>query len=173
MLMNTFKKYLKKVSDYAKYCIDAACAKKAQAVQQTQLRQKHIFCSSAQYELQNALFSILSQTTISSQLSPLRYNSDLLPNGFSIRLGDSSVYYFLWTKQNSQHAFPSVVLQQFTQKMNAIISSELQRTYMTFQTWDIYSQMDFIQQNPAMYNGFRVIGCKDTGNDILLAVEYL
>ena len=37
----------------------------------------------------------------------------------------------------------------------------------------ISGQMDFIYLHPALYNGFRVLGCKDMGEEIVLAVEYL
>lgn len=140
---------------------------------QTERDAKEQFATHAQFHLREAMFHVFSKTTITTQLCQLRYPSDLLPVGMKIRSGDTTIYYYKWTKQDSSQMIPLNEFTMFKPQMNAAIRSELQRLGVLFSTWDWETQCNFINTYPALYNGFRVLGCKDAGNEIILAVEYL
>ena len=81
----SFKDYSKKFMSCVGNQIDTAYTKMQQTKQQEALqrefRAKQEFANYAQYQLQDALFHILSCTSIAPQLCPLQYASDLLPVG--------------------------------------------------------------------------------------------
>lgn len=172
-----FKDYSKKFMRCVGSQIDSAYTKMQQTKQQEALQREYLakreFANYAQYQLQDALFCILSCTTIAPQLCPLHHATDLLPVGSTIRAGDTTIYYYAWTKNDPSTRIPYGVIQKLTQKMNMAIRSELRRLEYAFHSWDGQDQMDFIYLHPALYNGFRVLGCKDMGAEIVLAVEYL
>ena len=173
----SFKDYSKKLMTCVGNQIDSAYTK----MQQTKLLEalqreflaKREFANYAQGQLQKALFQILSRTTIAPQLCTLRYPTDLLPLEPEIRAGNSTIYYFAWTKNDPSSCIARAILPKLSQKMNIAISSELKKLAREFQYWDWQSQQDFIYLHPALYNGFRVIECTDMGDEIILAVEYL
>lgn len=172
-----FKDYSKKFMDCIGSKIDSAYTQmqqnKQQEALQREFRVKQEFANYAQYQLQDALFCILSNTTIAPQLCQLHHAADLLPVGSTIRAGDTTIYYYAWTKNDPSTRIPYAVVQKLSQKMNMAIRSELRKLEYAFHSWDGQDQMDFIYLHPALYNGFHVLGCKDNGDEIILAVEYL
>ncbi|MBQ8189828.1 MAG: hypothetical protein IJZ44_08630 [Lachnospiraceae bacterium] len=171
------KDYSKKLMDCISSKIDSAYTKMQQKKLQEALQREYLakreFANYAQYQLQDALFHILSCTTIAPQLCPLQHASDLLPVGSTIRAGDTTIYYYAWTKNDPSTRIPYAVVQKLSQKMNMAIRSELRKLEYAFHSWDGQDQIDFIYLHPALYNGFHVLGCEDKGAEIVLAVEYL
>lgn len=160
------------LKEYLQHRYSLSHQKWKQQQTQQQLQQQQLYCSYSQELLRDALASVLLQTTISAQLHPIRYKEDLIPYGFDIRLEDTTVYYFLWTKHNPQDAISVTILERITQKINYAITSVQKQYALIYQVMNDYEKIEFIKQNPAFYNGFRVIGCKDNTTDIILAVAF-
>lgn len=172
-LKESIKKFMACIGDKIDAVYTQMQQTKLENACQMEHQEKQQFSTYAQFYLQEALFYVLSKATITTLLCQLRYPSDLLPVKMKIRSGDTTIYYYKWTKQDSSHMIPLKELTMFTPQMNAAIRSELQRLGLLFATWDWETQCYFINTYPALYNGFRVLGCKDAGNEIILAVEYL
>lgn len=123
-----------------------------------------------QNDLQDGLYQVLRATNISPQLSKLNNSLDLLPCGYKIT-NNMMIYGFLWTKNNTD-VIPPSMLKLFTQKMNIAINSQRYKFFAYLQQLDEVMQAYNIQLYSALYNGFRVCGCKDNGDSIILAVTY-
>lgn len=170
--MDSLKSFIQLLKEYLQHRYSLSHEKWKQQQMQQQFQQQQVYCTYSQSLLHNALASVLIQTTISAQLCPLRYKEDLVPCGFNIRLEDTTVYYFLWTKRNPQDTIPVTILERITNKINHAISNEWKRYNQIYQVMNDYEKTEFVKQNPVFYNGFHVIGCKDNTTDIILAVAF-
>lgn len=125
----------------------------------------------AQQLLQNALAEVFKQTTISSKLTTIRTTTDLIPAGYELLNEYSTIYKFAWIK-SGEDIIATPVLAQFTLRMNQAIRNIMKRySYIYFQLSD-FEKIEFINNNPALYNGFHVIDCKDDCDAIILSVAF-
>ena len=124
----------------------------------------------AQLLLQDGLFYVLSKVNISPHLCRLNNAQELLLSGFRFEC-NTTIYYFIWTKTTSD-MIPISMLKKYVQKMNTAIQSECHLFHTYLQQLDYYTQAEYIQLYPALYNGFRVHACKDDNDSIILAVSF-
>lgn len=120
-----------------------------------------------QTALQDGMYQIFRSTNISPDLSQLNNAQNLLPLDTRV-VKNTTFYYYEWTKTNTN----VILTNTLTQKMNRAITAQRFRFFIQFNQTDDIAKQNLIQMYPAIYNGFRVSGCKDIGNSIILAVHY-
>lgn len=135
----------------------------------TNMQQVYQYRISIQDKLQDGLFQALNGMTINPQLCRLNVPQDLSPCKERL-LEDPVAYYFSWTKTDTT-SICNTILQRCTKKINNAIDSKCRRLSAQYNNLDQYGQMQLIQSNPALYNGFKVMECKDDGDSIILAVQ--
>ena len=138
-----------------------------QKQRQQMLQQQTQAVSFGQIYIQEALGSVLSSTKILSNLTTITHPTDLVPCNYII--DDVPVYTYKWMKTSSER-ISSTVLANACDKINFAINMECRKLSATFQTLPEYQKPFFIQQYPAFYNGFRVVGLKDAGTDVIISV---
>ncbi len=135
------------------------------------MRQKHEFCTCAQLHLQTALGGILKESTISSKLCSIQYPSDLLIRGYQIQPSGTE-YSFEWIKSDINHFFSITACRILVNKINSAIQTAIMRYNAELQFLDDYQRQAFINSNPALNNGFRVLNVTDNVDSIILKVAY-
>lgn len=135
------------------------------------MQQQHNFCICAQLHLQTALGGILKGTTISSKLCSIQYPSDLLICGYQIQPSGTE-YSFEWIKSDINHFFSITACRILTNKINSAIQTAIMRYNAEFQFLDDYQRLAFINSNPALYNGFRVLNVTDNVDSIILKIAF-
>ena len=136
------------------------------------MRQKHEFCTCAQLHLQTALGGVLKESTISSKLCSIQYPSDLLIRGYQIQ-SSGTEYSFEWIKSDINHFFSITACRILVNKINSAIQTAIMRYNAELQFLDDYQRQAFINSNPALNNGFRVLNVTDNVDSIILKVAYI
>ena len=166
--MDFLKKGLKHI---AKKIENNARAREKKAQLQS-LMQQHQYASYGQVLLHDALGNILRECTISSKLCKITYVTDLIPSGYNICPDGSTAYYFRWTKFNPDEVISITTCDRIQKKINCAIDTITKRYGMVYQMLDEWMKPQFIQNYPALYNGFRVIKCTDATDDIIVTVVF-
>lgn len=165
------KEFLRATSKYLKNWYSQQNEKYLALKRQEQVLIYDSYSKHAQLLLQNALTEVFKQTTISSKLAPIRTTTDLIPVGYEIINEYATVYKFAWIK-SCEDVISTTILSQFTLRMNQAIRNIMSRySYMYMQLSD-FQKLEYIENNPAMYNGFHIIDCKDDCDAIILSVAF-
>lgn len=162
-IFNSLKDYL-----YTKYKYDSYKKNLELYRYEQQIRDQYNFV--AQIQLQNALFQVLSNSSLFPLLSKLNYPQDLLPCGYDIS-EDETKYFYMWSKKSFDTISVST-LHRYTDNMNSLISSEYFKFRIYLQQFDYYTQAELIQMNPLLFNGFHICACKDNNDSIILSAKY-
>lgn len=154
---------------YTKYKYDSYKMNLELYAYQQQIRDQYNYI--AQIQLQNALFQVLSKSSLFPLLNKLNYPQDLLPCGYDIS-EDETKYYYLWSKKSLDLISVSS-LHRYTDNMNSLISSECFKFRLYLQQFDYYTQAELIQMNPILFNGFYICACKDNNDSIIFSAKYI
>ena len=139
--------------------------------QNQQMMQQQIQSANfAQIHMQEALGRTLSTTQILPQLSAITCPAELVPAGCRIS-GNGNIYFFRWLKTNPQ-SISTMLLGIGVQKINSAIEIERRKMNQSFQALPDNLKVWFVQQYPALYNGFHVVGLKDVGTDVIIAAVF-
>ena len=122
-----------------------------------------------QIYVQEALGQVLHVTCILPSLTSIENSTDLIPNGYE--LGDVAIYSYRWLKKVPDK-ISTTVLEIARQKINSAIEMETRKLEITFHSLSDCEKTFFIQQYPAFYNGFTVVGIKDAGTDVIISVAF-
>ena len=163
---------LKYLKDWIKENLSIYQQKQEYITQLNIMQQKHKFCTCAQLHLQTALGGILKETTISSKLCSIVYPSDLLIRGYHIQPSGTE-YSFEWIKSDINHFFSITACRILVNKINSAIQTAIMRYNAELQFLDDYQRQAFINSNPALNNGFRVLNVTDNVDSIILKVAYI
>ena len=131
------------------------------------LQQQEQVVSMGQIYVQEALGQVLHATSILPSLTSIENSTDLIPNGYE--LGDVAIYSYRWLKKVPDK-ISTTVLEIARQKINSAIEMETRKLEITFHSLPDCEKVFFIQQYPAFYNGFTVVGIKDAGTDVVISV---
>ena len=159
-ILNKFLKilsiqYKKMVRDYNQKQRQQLLQNQAQAV------------SFGQIYIQEALGMVLASTHILPCLTAVEHPTDLIPDSY--QLGDVPVYSYRWLKK-SPESISTTILSLATDKINSAIELQQRKLACSFQTLPDFQKPFFVQQYPAFYNGFRVVGLKDVGTAVIISV---
>ena len=134
-----------------------------------QLQQQEQFVSMGQILVQEALGQVLHSTSILPNLTTIENCANLVPCGYTI--DEVPVYSYRWLKK-SPDKISTTTLEVARQKINSAIELEIRKMMMVYQNLIETEKAFFIQQYPAFYTGFQVIGIKDAGTDVIISVAY-
>lgn len=138
-----------------------------QKQRQERFQQQAQAVSYGQIYIQEALGRVLASTNILLNLTAITHPSDLIPCNYTI--ADVTIYDYRWLKK-SPEKISSTMLETAREKINLAIEMETRKLSVTFQNLPEYEKLFFVQQYPAFYNGFRVVGLKDAGTDVIISV---
>lgn len=136
---------------------------------QLQLQQQEQVACMGQIYIQDALCQVLQSTNILPNLTKIENSKELIPYGY--QFGETSIYSYKWMKKSSDK-ISSTLLQVAKDKINYAIDIETRRLNIVYQNLSIQEKSFFIQQYPAFYNGFTVVGLKDVGTDVIISVAF-
>ena len=134
-----------------------------------QLQQQEQFVSMGQILVQEALGQVLHSTSILPNLTTIENCANLVPCGYTI--DEVPVYSYRWLKK-SPDKISTTTLEVARQKINSAIELEIRKMMMVYQNLLEEEKVFFVQQYPAFYTGFQVIGIKDAGTDVIISVAY-
>lgn len=140
-----------------------------QQQRQLQFQQKAQIVSMGQINIQESLGQVLHATHILPNLTTIENCTDLVPNGYTI--DDVPVYSYRWLKKTPEK-ISTTTLEIARQKINSAIDLETRKMKMVFQNLLDDEKVFFVQQYPAFYTGFHVVGIKDAGTDVIISVAY-
>lgn len=136
------------------------------------LQKQYAYVSYGQLHMQNALGTILRESTISNKLCKITYVTDLVPSGFQVSDTGTTYYYFTWSKVNPDEVFSITLCERIKNKINSSITNSIKRYAYVYSTLDENMKTQFIMDNPAFYNGFYVVNCTDDTDEIILTLAY-
>ena len=163
--------FLKTIVEYFRSRIAYSSYQKKAAIYDYEQQIRNQYNTTAQLALQDALFQVLGNVNIAPSLCTLNNPQDLMPQGYKIMSG-TTVYYYGWCKSSSSK-IASSVLHRYTQRMNTVILTGHNRFIESLRWNDEYTQLLLIQEHGILYNGFKVITCKDDDDMIILAVTFV
>lgn len=140
-----------------------------QQQRQLQLQQQAQIVSMGQIYVQEALGQVLHTTSILPNLTTIENCTNLVPCGYTI--DEVPVYSYRWLKK-SPDKISTTTLEVARQKINSAIELEIRKMMMVYQNLLEEEKVFFVQQYPAFYTGFQVIGIKDAGTDVIISVAY-
>lgn len=163
---------LKKIWEQFKECVsikhDTAVKKYREEQEQMQIQQRNQIAYTEQIYLQDALGQVLRSTNIIMGLSPVTNGSDLVPDGYELGTV-KNIYRYRWLK-NTTSSISIPALEIARKKINSAIEIEKRKMETVLQNQLDYEKILFVQQYPAFYRGFQVVGMKDDGMDVIIYI---
>jgi hypothetical protein len=142
-------------------------------LEQEQIRQNNQLqqiASQGQIFLIDALWQCLGNVHISNVLCPVSNPADLIPDGFFIS-GEYTVYKFRLCKKTTDK-ISVTVLHIIADKINKLIRAERNKFADVYRNQPPDQQGILVQNYPALWNGFYVVNCVDSYDDIVIQVAY-
>lgn len=167
--MDKLKKMLGQIQKAISILYQKMCRDWQLKQRQEMLQKQEQAVSMGQIYMQEALGMVLASTHILPCLTAVEHPTDLIPDSY--QLGDVPVYSYRWLKR-SPEAISTTVLNIAVDKINSAVHLQQRKLACSFQTLPDYQKPFFIQQYPAFYNGFHVIGLKDAGTDVIISAVY-
>lgn len=138
-----------------------------QQQEQLKYQQQAQIAYTGQIYIQDALGQVLQSANILPHLIKIENSKDLIPCGY--RFGETPIYSYKWMKRSSD-TISSTHLQIAKEKINSAIEIETHRLWIIFQNLNPDEKVQFVQQYPAFYYGFKVRDIKDAGIDVIISI---